>query len=380
MASPKISASDKVKKARAGLILQQPFFGSLALRLVVAEDKTIDTACTDGISMLYNPKFIDSLTLDETKGVIAHEVMHCACAHFARLQGRELKKWNVAGDYAINPLVLDAGMALPKGCLTNHAWKNMSAEAIYPLIPEQDSNGDGNDPGGCGGVKPQAGTSKSDQSKLTEEWKISAAQAAQYAKSCGKLPDSLNRFMTDLLNPQIDWCEYLRRFLSQHAKNDYRWFPPNRRFIYKGLYLPSCRSEELGEICVAIDTSGSISKKELARFATELNEVLETYQGASATVIYCDAAVAHTETFTYADLPLKLSAKGGGGTDFKPPFKWIEENSLNPVCMIYFTDLECSSFPSQPGYPVLWVIVGGSSSGGNREVPPFGEAIYVTPE
>jgi len=142
------------------------------------------------------------------------------------------------------------------------------------------------------------------------------------------------------------------------------------------LYLPSCRSEELGEICVAIDTSGSISKKELLRFATELNEVLETYQGASATVIYCDADVAHTETFTYADLPLKLSAKGGGGTDFKPPFKWIEENMISPVCMIYFTDLECSSFPPQPDYPVLWVIVGGAGQG----VPPFGESIYVTSE
>lgn len=379
MASPKISAADKVKKARAGLILQQPFFGSLALRLTVAEDKNIPTACTNGIEMLYNPKWIDTLTLDETKGVIAHEVLHCACAHFARMQGRELKKWNVAGDYAINPLVTDAGMALPQGGLTNPAWKGMSAEAIYPLVPEpppDDGNGKGNDPGGCGGVKPQSGTSPSDQSKLTEEWKISAAQAAQYAKSCGKLPASLNRFIDKLLNPQIDWTEYLRRFLSQHAKNDYRWFPPNRRFIYKGLYLPSCRSEELGEICVAIDTSGSISKKELLRFATELNEVLETYQGASATVIYCDADVAHTETFTYADLPLKLSAKGGGGTDFKPPFKWIEENMISPVCMIYFTDLECSSFPPQPDYPVLWVIVGGSGQG----VPPFGESIYVTSE
>jgi len=379
MASPKISAADKVKKARAGLILQQPFFGSLALRLTVAEDKNIPTACTNGIEMLYNPKWIDTLTLDETKGVIAHEVLHCACAHFARMQGRELKKWNVAGDYAINPLVTDAGMALPQGGLTNPAWKGMSAEAIYPLVPEpppDDGNGKGNDPGGCGGVKPQSGTSPSDQSKLTEEWKISAAQAAQYAKSCGKLPDSLNRFIDKLLNPQIDWTEYLRRFLSQHAKNDYRWFPPNRRFIYKGLYLPSCRSEELGEICVAIDTSGSISKKELLRFATELNEVLETYQGASATVIYCDADVAHTETFTYADLPLKLSAKGGGGTDFKPPFKWIEENMISPVCMIYFTDLECSSFPPQPDYPVLWVIVGGAGQG----VPPFGESIYVTSE
>ena len=76
--------NEKISKARTQLVLDHPFFGSLALRLKLVEDQTFATAYTDGKVMGYNPAFIDTLSLAETKWLIAHEVMHLACMHHVR--------------------------------------------------------------------------------------------------------------------------------------------------------------------------------------------------------------------------------------------------------------------------------------------------------
>ena len=97
-----MTAAEKITKARAGLVLDLPFFGSLALRLKCKPDETCQTAWTDGQSIGYNPEFIDPLPLDQVKGLLAHEVMHLACSHHTRRGNRDPKKWNIAGDFAIN--------------------------------------------------------------------------------------------------------------------------------------------------------------------------------------------------------------------------------------------------------------------------------------
>ena len=156
------------------------------------------------------------------------------------------------------------------------------------------------------------------------------------------------------------------------ARNDYSGTPPNRRYISQGFYLPSLRSLELPAVVVAVDTSGSVTEEDLAQFAAEISGILEAYE-TEITVIYCDSGInGEPEVFTREDLPLKLQARGGGGTDFRPPFKFVAEHDLTPACLIYLTDLECSRFPSDPGYPVLWARIG--KYGDN---PPFGEVIEI---
>ena len=130
-----MKTKDKISKARAGLILDQPFFGSLSLKLILKEDRTCETAWTDGVSLGYNPAFIDELHLDQVKGLLAHEVMHCACAHNTRRGNRDGKRWNIAADYAINPLLNEAGFALPPGVLFDFSYKGKSADEIYTLLP-----------------------------------------------------------------------------------------------------------------------------------------------------------------------------------------------------------------------------------------------------
>ena len=104
-----------------------------------------------------------------------------------------------------------------------------------------------------------------------------------------------------------------------------------------------------------IDTSGSVDQKELDMFAAELKSILISYPDTEMEVIYVDSKVAGTQTLNISDL--ELNAKGGGGTDFRPGFDYIEKEDINPVCVLYFTDGYCNSFPErEPYYPTLWII------------------------
>ena len=378
-------ASDKFTKARAGLVLDHPFFGSLALRLTPVEDATFPTAATDGREIRYNPEFVDGLSLDALKGVICHEIMHCANQHHTRRDEREARKWNMAADYAINPLIVGCGMALPEGALVDAQYADLSAEQIYSRLPAGEEgedgggkgDGKGNDPGGCGGVmdapgdEPGQAASQAEMEQAAQEWKVAVVQAATQAKAMGQLPGNIERAVADLVEPVHDWREILRRFVDSNARNDYQWFPPNRRHIGNGMILPSLRSQELKNVTMALDTSGSISDNDLAAFEAEVRSIVEDFR-ADTTVIYCDSTVQSVEHFD-ADTPVKLSPKGGGGTDFRPPFDHIEQNGEYPVCMIYQTDGACNRFPEPPPYPVLWVLTRKNE----RFDPPFGEVVSL---
>jgi len=358
----------KLTKARTALILQQPFFGTLALRLKFKIDPDCKTAWTDGITQGYNPDFVDRLSMDETKGLICHEVMHVANLHHLRQGQREGKRWNQAGDYAINGLITGAGMQLPQGGLINPAFNGMASEHIYNMLPPTPPGGggpgEGNDPGGCGEVRPYPGQ---DPALEEQQTKIAVQQAAQAAKAQGKLPADLARLVQDITESKVDWREALHRFVSQAAHADYSFRKPNRRFTGCGIFLPSLYSEELPPIAAAVDTSGSVDDTMVKQYGGELDGVLTQYP-TTINVLYCDAAVQGEEVFTRDNQPLVLNAKGGGGTDFRPVFDRIATWDEQPCCLIFLTDL-MGTFPKEaPDYPVMWITDGNLTA-------PFGETI-----
>jgi len=369
-----LEAEQKLTKARAGLILDQPFFGSLALRLQAVADPGCKTAWVDGKKLGYNPAFIKDLPINVVKSVWAHEVMHCACAHHLRRGARQVTKWNQAGDYAINGILKNSGFEIPADWLLNPAYQDKSSEEIYNLLPDPPP-GQGNGPGEVRDGTDDHGKplQPPQQAQAEQDWKVAMAQAAQQAKACGNLPADLARLVEEIVHPKLNPYEILRQFLEMSARNDYAWTPPNRRYLTQGFYLPSLRSEELPEIVIAVDTSGSVTAEELAQFAAEVSGILEAYD-TTITVIYCDSGIkGDPEIFTRENLPLKLNAKGGGGTDFRPPFKWVADQGLAPACLIYLTDMCCSRFPLDPGYPVLWAKIGIWQT----NPPPFGEVIGI---
>jgi predicted metal-dependent peptidase len=382
-----MKAKDKITKAWSSLVLTAPFFASLALTMRLIEDPECDTMWTDGISMGYNPEFIESLPLEEVKGLICHEVMHVACNHNTRRGRRDHEKWNIACDYAIDPIVKNAGFEQPWEN-SDPRYHNWEAEKIFKDLfqgcKERDSHGEEKDAGqepeypcGFGEVKDLPGkdgcrASEAEKRQAEQEQKIAVRQAAQTAHSQGNLPDSLRRFIDAMTLPKVPWREVLARFLTENARNDYSWKRPNRRFVLQGLYLPELKNPELGPVALLLDTSGSISQKDLDDFASEIQGILAVYQ-TELIVIYVDAAVQGHAMLSSDEPEIHLELKGGGGTDYRPGFQWLQEQGHMPTAAVYLTDGYCRSFPEEPDFPTLWVLTQKT----DQFTPPFGEVIVI---
>lgn len=393
-------------KARRALLLDHPFFGSLILHLEPVLDDTCQNIWVDGTHLGFSPTFFDTLSTQEGAGVLAHEILHCALEHTLRRGSRDTKLWNDATDYVINPMVRKSGLPLPKGVLEDAQHAGKTAEAVYDTLstqkpqPEPGNSDGGRKNGMSQGQKPNPQSSSAgptaraneggqgkapkpvespqnspstgevrdavgedgetpspaEKQEQGDEWKVRIQQAVNSAKGQGYFPAELDRIVKDIITPKIDWREELRRFFQSISRSDSSWTQPNRRFIGAGLYLPGMHVEAVGPLVVAIDTSGSIGGKLLEQFAGELNAIAEDTRPEKIHVVYCDAAVSHVEEFTADDLPIKLCPKGGGGTDFRPVFDWVEKEGVQPDCLVYLTD-GYGTFPKQePSYPVMWAL------------------------
>jgi predicted metal-dependent peptidase len=392
----------RIQKARTTLLLDHSFFGALLFRLGGKPSSSIGTMATDGISLFYNPAFVEMLNAAELAGVLAHEVMHPALQHHTRRGDRNHARWNMACDYVINPILVDAGLTLPKDVLIDDRFRGMSAERIYNLI-EEDENKQGssgqpdgqpgtessgpengplqNDadseeraapstPGGIGQVldapAPETGGGPSVEEQI-REWLIAVEQAETVAKVAGKLPGGAARALEAAQAAKVDWRELLRRAWSDTIPTDYSWTRPNRRHVWSGLYLPGVTSEGVGEIVIAVDCSGSVSARQLGLFEAEVRSILTGQRPRLVHVLYFDAAVRKVETYQ-AGQPVSLSPVGGGGTDFRPCFDWLEEQGVIPQTLVFLTDL-CGTFPSEaPTCPVIW-----ASTESRRA--PFGQVV-----
>jgi predicted metal-dependent peptidase len=388
----------RIQKARTALVLDHPFFGSLLFRLRGQETRSVKTMATDGITLYYNPDFVETLTAATLAGTLAHEVMHPALHHHVRRSGRDLKRWNVACDYAINPLLVDAGLSLPEGVLLDNRFRAMSAEQIYNLLdsePELDSGSDDEEikSGGKGSNsdQPHAGNSNEPSAPVTEggigqvldaplsgeegttveehvrEWNIAVNQATTVARRAGRVPAGLNRTLEGAAKSAVDWRELLRRLWSETLPADHSWMRPNRRHIWTGLYLPGVIREGVGEIAIAVDCSGSVSARQLRLFEAEVRSILEGQRPERVYVLYFDAVVHKVETYESGQR-IDLNPVGGGGTEFSPCFEWLDERGIRPQTLVFLTDLYGSFPPCAPAYPVLWASTGSTKA-------PFGEVI-----
>jgi predicted metal-dependent peptidase len=399
----------RIQKARTTLLLDHPFFGTLLFRLGAQPRSSIATMATDGVSLYFNPQFVETLSAAEIAGTLAHEVMHPALLHHTRRRGRSPRRWNMACDYAINPMLIDAGLTLPKDVLLDNRFRGMSAERIYNLLEEEEQNQSSSTdaesesqddsansaggtsssesssseeamddprapqtPGGIGQVldAPEPGNREADTvAEQARDWQLAVEQAENVAKLAGKLPAGVTRSLEAAQAARVDWRELLRRAWSETLPADYSWTRPNRRHVWNGLYLPGVVCEGVGEICIAVDCSGSINARQLGLFEAEVRSILAGQQPRFVHVLYFDTEVQKYETYQ-AGLPIKLTPVGGGGTDFRDCFRWLEERGITPQTLVFLTDL-WGTFPGDaPPYPVLW------ASTGKREAP-FGQVIPI---
>jgi predicted metal-dependent peptidase len=436
----------KLTAARTKLILDKPFLGALVLRLpmVAANKDWCPTTATDARKFYYNAEFIDSLSMDQTQFMLAHEALHCALSHFARRQHRVKHRWDLACDYAINPLLIEDGLSPPPNYQVMPEYKGMTAEEIYPLLQDNEDNEtldqhvyDQESEGGGGGAgspppeqkkeekpqekKPQpeqeqpedreqegqgeqreeqhdGGQGEGDQPQqsrsqpeigedegadtpppltpderdtLDVQWQQRLAGAAQQAMQAGKLGGTLARLIDHLLQPQLPWRMLLARYMTAVARDDFSYMRPSRREGEGQAILPSLRSSQV-EVVVAVDTSGSIKSNEIDEFIAEINAI-KGQMRARVTLIPCDSEIPEGAPWIYEpweEFDFPASVKGGGGTDFRPVFEWIDRRSQRPELLVYFTDA-VGRFPAhEPNFDVLWLVKG-------KQHVPWGQRIQL---
>lgn len=366
---------DIIQRTLTDLLLREPFWGSLALSMEYVQDETIPTESTDGITIRYNPKFAASLSREQFKSEICHELNHCARLHMYRGKGFDSQLWNVATDYRINEDMAKDGYQLDSTWLRASWVGDMSEEQIYRKLlemPKKEREKLIKQCQGHGQVKQTDGTEEQAKAKA-QEWKQKVVQAVMVAKQDqGTVPASIAAMVDSLLNPAIDWRQTLRKWRDELAKNDFTWEIPDPCYCQQGVYLPSLKSEQMPAMVFYWDTSGSRwSDQHRQRTASEVIGILREAMPKILYLIYGDAIVQGVDEIGPND-PVKFNPIGGGGTDFRPIFDHIAKHELNPAVFIGMTDLQ-GNFPDKPPpYPVIWV----------TDVPgtaPFGEVLEVKP-
>jgi len=420
----------RIVDARSILILDQEFFAVGVLSLELVANWKIPTAATNGKKIWFNPQFVMSLSIDELIGLLCHEWMHVMFLHPFRLQGRNHKIFNIAGDAVINWILLyENKLKLPNPRIDRSDARNKDTEEMYDIIEkemkppeppkgeeqekgeeeqeseeseagsgegekeEESSEGKVEGSGKGGGdsekedekgepseekisnesfdeVVPFEGDEEETPQELESRVKETVEKALMIARQRGTVPGWAEDIIESLYEPVVPWEQIVQQWFSEKAKEDYTWKRPNRR--YSDIYLPKLESPAVGHIAFLEDTSGSMQDIELSQISGQLEYLMDTFR-MEMTIIYFDYAF---QGMIHIDRGDKINLNkhpGRGGTRFSVGFEKLEEMNLiqDLKGIVILTDGEANDFPEDPGIDVLWILVREYE----RFKPPFGQVV-----
>lgn len=397
-----ITEEQRIKKGHIAL-MKHPETALWGGVMMMGSTEVVDeaiTAYTDGINKKYGRAFLTAIcpTQAEVNGLILHENLHIGLRH--HLHGADMfkedgEKANKAADYVVNDMITEISkkypelVQLPKGGLYDPQYHNMSMREIYKLLKSKKGGGggggkpdkEGEKGSGSGGGeyefdKHDFGKPMTQEEAKEMDGKIDRA-IREGALLAGRLGIDLPRSVTDLLNPVIDWKKELADFVTSSCKgkDEYTWRKFNRRLISNDIYLPTVENETIGEVVVAIDTSGSIGQQQLNEFASELVSICDAVSPDAVRVLWWDTKVHGEQLFTdnYDQIGSMLKPLGGGGTRVSSVAEYINKKKINAECVLVFTDgfLE-SDVKWDISAPTLWMVTE------NRNwTPPTGKKVFM---
>jgi len=372
----KKAQEEKISRAKAKLLVDYPYFGTLASRLKLSVNDNIETFKSDGKTVEYNNSYLEDLEFNELEFILANGAMHATLAHENRKQNRSGWLWQMATDMAINDMLVQNGMTLPYGAQYRKRFIGMYAEEIYAQLKDDILRDDleyesedkddilNNDKENNEQILQQIQEQILEEQLLFEE----SVSLLENSMQDGEVPKSIDRFFKLTGSGKIDWRDELRIAIDYYYKDNYTFIPPNKKFLSQNIYLPSSSSNRL-KLVVAIDSSGSVEEELLNEFLSELNFLMLSMPNYQIELLICDDKI-HTHKTFYSGESLDVNLKGGGGTDFRPVFKFIEDEFYDINLLLYFSDLE-GIFPYEiPNYEVKWI------SPRIKEVP-FGDVIIL---
>jgi len=377
--------SQKISQAKAKLLVDKPYFGTLASKLELIVNDDIEAFVSNGIKLEYREAYLDGLEIEELEFIFANGAMHASLAHDKRRNNRSGWLWQMATDMAINDMLVENGMRLPYGAQYRKRFAGMYAEEIYAELKadilrddedleyEADSADDvekKDEKDSKNECQMPEQTPEELQEEILQEQLLAEEAIALLEREFkkGEAPLSIERFFELEYEGKIDWRDELKMALDRYFRDDYTLLPPSKKLLYSGIYLPSSVSQTF-RLVIVVDSSGSVDEVLLNTFLSEVNFLMSLVSHYQIELIVCDDKVHSHKTF-YSGESLDVRLKGGGGTDFRVAFKFVEENFDDVKLLLYFTDLE-GFFPTErPNYEVKWI------TSQNKDIP-FGELILL---
>jgi len=387
-----MTCKEKMEKARVMLMLEHPYIGSLVTVLHLRNDETVLTFKSDGVCLTYNEAYMERVPIEEVMFALANGAMHAALRHSERTHRRSGRMWQAATDAVVNSMLVKNGFALPPHVIYDRRFEGMYAEEVYDALQSEQSetqHGEEaeevlseetvsekerkreDDGERIEGERGTVDAFSSSSSISTEEGTAEEQyeQIFQKFRRQGELPAGLDMVIPSLFSHKLHWRELLYRYLAEFAKSSYSFMPPNMKYLYRGICLPSLHSDLL-RIVIAVDTSGSVDTLLLAQFLGEVEGIMQSYGNYEIDLLTADLKVRSHQTYLPGER-LEYCVSGGGGTDFRPVFDYIDSTIDYPSLLLYFTDgMGC--FPdSPPPYDVMWVMPEGKPV-------PFGDVLLLT--
>lgn len=392
----KLTAEQRLHRTHVALMAHKKFIlmsGVLVSGDVEVIDSPTKTAYTDGLNVKYGREFVSKLSEKELAFVVLHENWHKAYKHlliWKNLHDIDPKVANMACDYVINLQIKKYDpngevCVMPEGGLIDERFDGMDTRQVFDiLMKEQEEGGGGSgDPKDGGFDEHDWEEAKSwDKDKIKDvERKIDQAlrQGEVLLKKKGDAGSGGDRAFSELLNPKIDPYELLREYMISTCSNksDSSWRRPSRRFISQDIYMPTQIAEAIESVVVAIDTSGSISDRELKRFLTEVAHMCDVVSPQKVHVLYWDTSVCAHEVYEQ-DRVLEIASStkpsGGGGTDPSCVAQYMRSNNVTAQVMIVLTDGYIGTVTQQDWQgmpPTVWLVDGAKS------VNVVGKVIYL---
>lgn len=389
-----LSAEQRLQKAVIDIMANTKYIALAGILMIgsrrIEDDvRLCPTAYTNGRDEVYGRAFVDKLNDAELRFLVLHECYHKLYRHLTTwrwMYDENHQLANQACDFVINVKLVDDNKAdkfatmtgpLKMGCFDEkyRAWD--SAQVFADL---KKGGGKGGGQGGSGTGFDEHGWD--DAKEMTAQERDELAReideaVRQGALMAGKVGSGGDRDMLELLQPQVDWREVLRDFItSTCAGSDYStWRKPNRRYIGAGMYMPSGISEQIGEIVVAIDTSGSIGGLQLSAFLSEVGSIAETVHPEAIRLLYWDTEVCGDEVYKgdeVANLVKSTKPKGGGGTTVECVPAYLQDKQIKAQCVIVLTDGYLGGSWGDWHHPLLWVILDNKNA-----VPSVGKAVHI---
>ncbi|MDD2790744.1 MAG: VWA-like domain-containing protein [Sulfurimonas sp.] len=379
---------NKISQAKAKLLVDYPYFGTLASRLELVCNDDIQAFRSDGKKVEYSTAFLEEASVSELEFVLANGAMHISLAHEQRKNGRSGWLWQMATDMAINDMLVQNGLDLPYGAQYRVRFAGMYAEEIYAelksdMIREEDNlEYEADDAADVQENKkekenktqqePQTQLEREQilQEELLQEQLLAEEAISLLEREFKKreAPAAIERFFSIDFIGKINWQDELKSAIDRHFRDDYTLLPPSKKLLSQGIYLPSNVSQTF-RLVVVIDSSGSIDDVLLGQFLSEVNFLMSLVARYEIELLVCDEKINSHQTF-YSGDTLECDITGGAGTDFRPVFAFVEQNFDDVKLLLYFSDLE-GIFPNAaPSYDVKWI------SAQEKEVP-FGELILL---